>query len=99
MAPWTEACQAPLPREFSGQEHWSGLPFPPPGDLPDPRDRTLSLLTLKHWQADSLPPVPPGKPPSMLRTNTDGKLIEISKNNKGEKNTDKTAQNLLNLKP
>ena len=33
-APRTIACQAPLPMEFSRQEYWSGLPFPPPGDLP-----------------------------------------------------------------
>ena len=29
-------CQAPLSMEFSRQEYWSGLPFPSPGDLPDP---------------------------------------------------------------
>ena len=34
--PWTVDCQAPLSMEFSRQEHWNGLPFPPPGDLPDP---------------------------------------------------------------
>ena len=34
--PWTVACQAPLSMGFSRQEHWSGLPFPTPGDLPDP---------------------------------------------------------------
>ena len=34
--PWTVTCQAPLSMEFSGQEYWSGLPFPSPGDLPDP---------------------------------------------------------------
>ena len=34
---WTVAGQAPLPIGFPRQEHWSGLPFPPPGDLPDPR--------------------------------------------------------------
>ena len=33
--PWTVACPAPLSMEFSRQEFWSGLPFPPPGDLPD----------------------------------------------------------------
>ena len=32
---WTEGCQAPLSMGFSRQEYWSGLPFPPPGDLPD----------------------------------------------------------------
>ena len=34
--PWTAAHQAPLSMGFSRQEHWSGLPFPSPGDLPDP---------------------------------------------------------------
>ena len=34
--PWTVAHQAPPPMEFSSQEYWSGLPFPSPGDLPDP---------------------------------------------------------------
>ena len=33
---WTVACQAPLSVGFSRQEYWSGLPFPPLGDLPDP---------------------------------------------------------------
>ena len=33
---WTVACQAPLSMELSRQEYWSGLPFPTPGDLPDP---------------------------------------------------------------
>ena len=34
--PWTAADQAPLSMEFSRQEYWIGLPFPSPGDLPDP---------------------------------------------------------------
>ena len=34
--PWTVAQQAPLSIGFSRQEYWSGLPFPSPGDLPDP---------------------------------------------------------------
>ena len=34
--PWTVAHQAPLFMGFSRQEYWSGVPFPPPGDLPDP---------------------------------------------------------------
>ena len=34
--PWTLAYQAPPSMEFSRQEYWSGLPFPSPGDLPDP---------------------------------------------------------------
>ena len=38
--PWTVACQSPQSMGFPRQEYWSGLPFPPPGDLPDPKDRT-----------------------------------------------------------
>ena len=34
--PWTVTCQVPLSMEFSRQEDWSGLPFPSPGDLPNP---------------------------------------------------------------
>ena len=40
--------------EFSRQEYWSGLPFPTPGDLPDPGTEPTSLGLL-HWQVDSLP--------------------------------------------
>ena len=36
VTPWTVVCQAPLSMGFSRQEYWSGLPFPSPGDLPDP---------------------------------------------------------------
>ena len=36
VIPYTVAHQAPLSMEFSRQEYWSGLPFPSPGDLPDP---------------------------------------------------------------
>ena len=60
-APWTVAHQAPLSMGFSKQEYWSGLPFPPPGDLPKPGIKPTSL-SLLHWQACSLPLVPPEKP-------------------------------------
>ena len=36
VTPWIVAHKAPLSMEFSRQEHWSELPFPTPGDLPDP---------------------------------------------------------------
>ena len=51
MTPRAAARQAPLSMGFSRQEHWSGLPFPPPGDLPDPGIEPRSPA----WQADSLP--------------------------------------------
>jgi len=51
VTPWTVACQTPLSMELSRQEYWSGLPFPSPGDLPDPGIRPRSSAL----QADSLP--------------------------------------------
>ena len=36
VTPWTIACQAPLPMGFSRHEYWIGLPFPSPGNLPNP---------------------------------------------------------------
>ena len=39
---WTVACQAPLSMGFSRQEYWNGLPFPSPGDLPDPGIEPMS---------------------------------------------------------
>ena len=58
MTPWTVARQAPLSLEFSRQEGWSGLPFPSPGDLPDPGIEPGSPAL----QADSVPTEPPGRP-------------------------------------
>ena len=42
---WTVACQVPLSRGFSRQEYWSGLPCPPPGDIPDPGIEPASFLS------------------------------------------------------
>ena len=53
--PWTVAHQAPLSMGFSRQEYWSGSPFPPPGDLPDPGIEPGSPTL----QADALPSEPP----------------------------------------
>ena len=43
--PWTIACQASLSVEFSRQEYWSRLPFPSPGDLPNPGMKPTSLVS------------------------------------------------------
>ena len=56
--PWTVAHQAPLSMGFSRQQYWNGLPFPSPGDLPDPGIE-LRSPTL---QTDALLSEPPGKP-------------------------------------
>ena len=45
MTPWTVAHQFPLSMGFSRQEYWSGLPCPPPGDLPDPGMKPVCLLS------------------------------------------------------
>ena len=42
VTPWIVACQAPLSMEFPRQQSWSGLPFPSPGDLPDPGIEPIS---------------------------------------------------------
>ena len=44
--PWTVAHQAPLSMKFSRQGYWSGLPFPIPGELPDPGIEPVSLHLL-----------------------------------------------------
>ena len=44
-AAWTVARQAPLSMGFSSQEYWSGLPFPTPGDLPNPGIKPTSLVS------------------------------------------------------
>ena len=58
LIPWTIAHQAPLSMEFSRQEYWGRLPFPSPGDLPDPELKPRSPAL----QADSSLSEPPGKP-------------------------------------
>ena len=54
-------CQAPLSMGFPRQEYWSGLPFPPPGDLFWPRDKTCifctgrqTLYQLSHWESPKM---------------------------------------------
>ena len=57
VAPWTVACQAPLPMGFPRHGYWSGLPFSFPRDLSDQGNPNLL-----HWQADSLPLSHQGSP-------------------------------------
>ena len=60
--PWTVAYQASTSVGFSRQEYWSGLPFPSPGDLPDPGIEPRSPAL----EADTLTSEPPGKPSSQI---------------------------------
>ena len=63
MTPWTVAYQASEFMGFFRQEYWSGMPFPSPGDLPDPGIKPPSPAL----QADALPSEPPGKPQVKFR--------------------------------
>ena len=68
--------QATLSMGFSRQEYWSGLPFPSPGDLPEPGIEPRSPTL----QADSLPSEPPGIPCTNLSTLV-YIVVEISQRN------------------
>ena len=63
--------------EFSRQEHWSGQPFPPPGDLPHPEMEPGSPAL----QADALPSEPPGKPQDHFTPNKRGIILETTQEN------------------
>ena len=65
VTPWTVTCQAPLSMGFSRQEYWSGLPFPSPGDLPDPGIEPRSPAL----QANFLPTELQGKPIRYFKEN------------------------------
>ena len=56
--PWTAAHQDPLFMEFSRQKYWSGLPFPPPGHLPNPGIESEPLALADRFFTIE----PPGKP-------------------------------------
>ena len=60
--------RSPPVHGYSVQEYWSGLPFPPPGNLPDPGMEPGSIAL----QAGSLPSEPPGKPPEVNSSNSSG---------------------------
>ena len=54
---WTAACQAPLSMGFPRQEYWGGLPFPSPGNFPDPEIDPRSPA----WASGFFTPEPPGQ--------------------------------------
>ena len=58
VTPWMVACQSPLSVGFSKQEYWSGLPFPSPGDLPNPEIEPTSPALAGGFFTTG----PPGKP-------------------------------------
>ena len=71
VTPWTVARQAPLSVGFPRQEYWSGLPFPPPGDFPNPGiDSTSPALAGGFFTAE-----PPGKPPLTISLFHEGSVL------------------------
>ena len=77
MAPWTGARQAPLSMGFSTQEYWSGLPFPPPGDLPDPGIEPVSLMS-PALGGGFFATEPPGKPHGRLgKAKNKGQFLKL----------------------
>ena len=59
--PWTVACLALRSMEFSRQEHWNRLPFPSPGDLPNPGIEPVSPMS-PALAGEFFTTEPPGKP-------------------------------------
>ena len=55
VTPWNVAHQAPLLMECSRQEYWSGLPFPRPGDLPDPESPVFPALAGRFFTTLAAP--------------------------------------------
>ena len=65
LIPRTVSCQAPLSIKFSRQEYWRGLPFPFPGDLPDPGIKLMSLAS-SVLVGRFFTTVPSGKPIKLI---------------------------------
>ena len=70
--PWTVAHQTPLSMGFSRQEYWSGLPYPPPGDLPNPGVEPRSPA----FQVDSLPAETQGKMVGLIRWESESEVAQ-----------------------
>ena len=74
--PWTVAHQALLSMEFSRQKYWNGLPFLPPGDVPDPGIEPASLV-FPAMASRFFTTTPPGKPhESITGQEKDGQRVD-----------------------
>ena len=80
MTPWTVACQVPLSMEFSRQEYYSGLPFPSPGDLPNPGiEFTSPALAGGFFTSEGS-----GKPLTGRKTEAQGEVLRGSVHRAGK---------------
>ena len=77
MTPWTVALQDPLTIGFPRQEYWSELPFPSPGDLPDPGIKLHLLLRQVDSLLLSYPYMTTGKTIALTRQTFVGKVMSL----------------------
>ena len=75
---WTVARQVPLSMGLSRQECWSGLPCPPPGNLPDPGIKPMSSVA-PALQVDSLPADPSGLPKGSLHLMKELEILSVER--------------------
>ena len=68
VTPWTIGLQAPLSMGFLWQEHWSGLPFPSPGDLPDPGTELMSPALADRFFTN--------EPPEKAKVTLESNIVE-----------------------
>ena len=95
--PWTVARQTPLSMGFPRQEYWSGLPFPSPGDLPDPGIEPLSPAS-PALAGGFFTITPPGKPTHLDDTSSvRGSQLPVNTLNAGVM-ARKEAFSLLSIK-
>ena len=90
VTPWTIAFQSPLSMRFSRQEYWNGLPFPSPGDLPNPGIKLVSLALVSRFFATE----PPGKPNIKLAKSQVKYVLYCYLNKFNFKTTQKVGSNL-----
>ena len=91
VGPWSKAHQAPLSMELSRQEYWNGLPFHPPGDLPDQGIKPVTVESLALAGRFFIT-APPGKPVIYILL---FHLFSVSK--KGRKKVDEKSNFLFNV--
>ena len=96
--PWTVTLKVPLSMEFSRQEYWSGLPWPPPGNLPHSGTEPASLCLLL-WQVSSLSLELPGKPPLISDPHNNGKVWDTARSASMWHRDTKQADALGNTEP
>ena len=105
---WTVAHQAPPFTGFFRQEYWNGWPCPPPGDLPDPRIKPVSIMspalagrffsTNITWEWNTTQPLKKNKVMSFVATGMDPEIIKLSESQVRMRKTNTVWYYMQNLK-